>query len=168
MVDRKSLKLAVPLVLAALAGVWLSGCAVAPLNQTPATPDSPIDGRATWVGDYDYEELLGAGEDGADESSIDYHITISPGASGGYDAEITLNGFQTQQDLLGSVRGDAQQITLVFVDYAGDNMWQPYNAGDVLLTLARNGESILTTWGVLQPQLEQNQAPGLYFHGNVG
>jgi len=163
MADRR--KSIISVVLAVLAGASLAACATAPLDQV--TPSTPADALGTWVGDYNYEELLGAGDNGADESSINYHITISPGDSG-YEALISLDGFQTQQNLLATVQGDADQISLVFAGYTGDNLWQPYNPGDVLLTLARNGEDILTTWGALTPQLEQNQAPGLYFHGNVG
>ena len=155
-------------VLAALVGYTLTGCATGPNDQSVAI-DSPVasDPLAAWVGEFDYEELLGSTDDASSQSSIDYHIAIVQSDSG-YTATVSLNGFQTQQNLLANVIGDATKISLVFTDYTGANLWQPYHQGDLLFTLEWQGSELVTTWGALTPQLEQNQAPGQYFIGGVG
>jgi len=159
MADRRQIGAGV--TLAALGAMCLVGCAsVVEPTLTPSASGS----LSGWVGDYDYEELLGSSEDEPDQSSIDYHITIDDS----YVATISMNGFQTMANLLASVNGDANSITLVFTGYTGDNLWQPYAVGDELLTLTRQGDDLLTTWGVIQPQLDQDQEPGQYFTGDVG
>jgi len=150
------------LALAALVVVCLAGCATLP--EAPLKPADPLRG---WVGDYHFEELLGVGEEDDNEASINYHITIANEA-GGYSAVITMDGFQTQQNLTAVVQGDPNWIMLIFTAYVGDNLWEPYTAGEVLLTLSREGDDLVTIWGAIMPQLEQNQSPGQYFHGNVG
>jgi len=150
------------LALTALATLCLAGCATLP--QAPMMSADPVRG---WVGDYHFEELLGVGEEDDNEASINYHITITNEAEG-YVAVITMDGFQTQQNLNAVVKGDPNWIMLIFSDYFGDNLWEPYTAGDVLLTLSREGDNLVTLWGAIKPQLEQNQSPGQYFHGNVG
>ena len=141
----------------------LVGCASPPLSQqTPGpSPSGDPGGLGGWAGDYQFEEALSA------QNSIVYHITITQSGSG-YGAEVTVDGFQSMQDLLADVQGDAESVQLVFASYTGDNLWQPYHAGDVLLTLTNQNGSLKTTWGSLTPQLDQNQAPGNYFQGNVG
>jgi len=147
----------------ALVALCLGGCATPPSLST-ASVEPVNDPLSGWVGDYDYQELLGSTEDEQAESTVDYHITITSG----YVATVSLNGFQTMANLLASVNGDANSVTLVFTGYTGDNLWQPYTVGDELLTLAWQDGSLVTTWGALKPQLEQDLAPGQYFQGDVG
>jgi len=155
---------------AAVAALWLAGCAQPPLSQmTPGggTASSIVDALSGWVGDYDFEEDLGTSDEGSAGAGLDYHITIAQ-LSDAYQATISINGQQTMQNLLASVQGDANTVTLVFVSYNGDNLFQPYAPGVVLLTLARQGDALVTTWGAITPQLASNQPPGNYFVGNVG
>jgi len=168
-----------------LFGLCLAGCAVAPVPvSTPTEPDAasvesntasvePVEPVTIptanpkltgWVGDYDYEELLGSTEDEQAQSTIDYHITIDANDV----ATVSMNGFQTMANLLASIKGDATTITLVFTGYTSENLWQPYAPGDELLTLSWQGNNLITTWGAIKPQLDQNQGSGQYFQGDVG
>ena len=154
----------------------LAGCATPPAPPLPSdavasvpktVPETASDALAGWVGEYDFEESLGTSDEGTADSSVDYHITIAL-TGGKYVATVSLNGFQTMQNLLASVQGDANSISLIFDSYTGDNMWQPYTPGDELLMLQRQEGGLLTTWGAIVPQLQQNLVPGHYFIGNVG
>jgi len=148
---------------AAVASLCLISCTTT-LPQAPMGPADPLRG---WVGDYHFEELLGVGEEDDNEASINYHITVANEAEE-YLAVVTMDGFQTQQSLKATVQGDPNWIMLVFSSYTGDNLWEPYKSGEVLLTLTRKGDNLVTIWGAIMPQLEQNRSPGQYFHGNVG
>lgn len=151
------------LFLMSVAVCLLAGCAAPPISaQSTGTPTANGSSDvAGWAGEYQFEEALSS------QSSIVYHLTITQ-AGDGCQAEVTVEGFQSMQDLLADVTGDDHAIQLVFTGYTGNNLWQPYHEGDILLTLADRGDGMLTTWGALVPQLDQNQAPGQYFQGNVG
>ncbi|HEY8392854.1 MAG TPA: DUF5991 domain-containing protein [Capillibacterium sp.] len=49
--------------------------------------------------------------------------------------EINIDGFQTMERLLATVSGDENGIELKFFRYLPDNIFEPYEEGDILLTL---------------------------------
>jgi len=53
--------------------------------------------------------------------------------------------------LLATVEGDADEITLIFMNNLPGNAHNMFHAGDVLLTLRMQGNDVLTIWDALRP-----------------
>jgi len=132
----------------------------APAPTTPTMPSGvPPSGAAneltSWVGEYSFFEYSPPNQ------NLGYNITIYED-SGAFYAKINIEGFQTLSNLIAIIQGDKNSITFVFDSYDGDNNFQPYQQGDVLLTFERQNAGILTTWGKIIPMLP-DQEPGYYF-----
>ena len=48
-----------------------------------------------------------------------------------------------------------------------DNLYEPYEKGDILLSfIINNSGELITDWGKIQPMLLSNQEEGVYFIKN--
>jgi len=112
------------------------------------------DNLSAWVGRYIFEEQT------PDELWI-YDITVFAVEDRHY-ATIRVDGGQTLR-MLAVVQGDAQEITLVFMNNLPGNRQSRFHEGDALLSLRTGRNTLHTTWGVLMPVLEENQDAGTHF-----
>ncbi|MEL4106263.1 DUF5991 domain-containing protein [Oscillospiraceae bacterium WX1] len=143
------------LVLCACSGLTSPAQPAALSNSAnPVSPDADLN---SWVGDYSFSE-----HSDPDENMF-YSITIFQ-KNHQYFADIFIDGFQTMIRMQATVSGDAQAINLTFDKYLPDNLDEPYQQGDLLLTLEKNNDVIVTYWEKLQPMLPQNTENGnVYF-----
>jgi len=132
----------------------------------PQASDTPVvnGDLSGWVGEYAFAEVV-ADVGSPPGSVIAYGISIYR-MGDDYFAAISISGYGSTQTMTASVRGDANSIALVFSAYMGPNPWTAapsYQLGDTLLQLARQNDGVVTTWGLVQPQVSSNTAPGFYF-----
>jgi hypothetical protein len=151
------------------AGILLAGCSTDSPN-TPANTDADAgtpsvaafsaDPMSAWVGDYAFRESCPSGKPAG---TWDYAVSIHSDGTD-YTANVAVTGPSDNQDVYASVQGDAAKIALIFASDAGatpqTGSWQ---AGDTLLSLARQGDTLTTTWGSLTPALSKDDAAGRYF-----
>jgi len=109
---------------------------------------------AAWLGSYTFGER-------APETPWEYGITVFA-IEERYYANISVDGGQTLR-MMASVQGNAEEITLVFMNNIPGNRHNRFHEGDVLLTLRMARGALHTTWGALTPVLEENQAEGMHF-----
>jgi hypothetical protein len=116
-----------------------------------------------WTGTYSYTESGGRNAGGA--AIVVTHEIALTRAGGGYRAEITANGYQTQVQIhaLGAVAGNKLQIR--FEKDGEEQMFKGrYQPGALLLELERSGARLLTHWGAYTPATtERFRNPGAYF-----
>ena len=97
------------------------------------------------------------------DENMGYEVSIYNEDSN-YNAQINIDGFQTITRLQAKVIGDENSIKLVFEKYLPDNIFEPFNKGDLLLRFDKKKSKLTTFWGGLQPMLERNNESGkVYF-----
>jgi hypothetical protein len=116
-----------------------------------------------WTGTYGYAES-GGRTAGGTGIVVTHEIAVTR-AGGGYKAEITANGYQTQVQLfaIGTVAGSKLQLR--FEKDGEEQMFKGrYQPGALLLELERSGARLLTHWGAYTPATtERFRNPGVYF-----
>lgn len=118
-----------------------------------------------WLGDYTF------GEDGGRTAGgTPIFVVHSLGIRREADtlvAEIVSNGYQTSRHLVGTVKVTGNTARIYFKSYGEDNMYEPYGAGDLLLTLKRvvqKGKTrILTYWNAFEPAVKPLANGRVYF-----
>jgi len=129
-------------------------------------------GRAQndWKGSYFFAENGGRNAGGT-AILITHELNVFDSGDGGLAASIESNGYQTSRDLICTAKVEGAKLMIYFQNYGENNMFEPYEQGDLLLTLERKGEkgktSILTYWGKFTPVIEKNEKQGkVYFEKN--
>lgn len=120
-----------------------------------------------WKGSYSFDENGGKNAGGI-AVLISHELSVFDGAEGGLAASIESNGYQTSRDLMCSAKVEGSKLLIYFESYGENNMFEPYEKGDLLLTLERKlvkGKPvILTYWGKFTPAIERNEKTGkVYF-----
>ncbi len=113
------------------------------------TPDKPED-LSSWHGTYHYEE--DPVKANADYYMVmDWRLTIGFG-KGMEQATLFIHGQQTDIILTGIVSGNDEKISISLSEppYGTD---EDLKSGDLLLTLTKIENGIITTWGKLKPRL---------------
>lgn len=119
---------------------------------------------ASWAGRYRYTENAGRSAAGTG-IVLDYELTIPPDAR---DAILRIVGFQADDTILGSLSGNADEVSVRFRSYGGGQAVNRYGVaeyeiGAELFTIARTSAGqLVTTWGHLEPDSVQ-QPRGVYF-----
>jgi len=140
-----------------------------PTDSTPSdtTTSSDLTELLSWVGQYSFAEILS--EINTPPTSVmGYGVTIYEMGTGVF-AAISLSGYGSTQNIMAAVEGDATAISLVFNSFIGTNPWRTtnYKAGDILFTMEAGEEGkIVTTWGVMKPQIDGNKKGGEQFKLN--
>ena len=130
---------------------------VMPVVGSAQADDLSNAGRDSWVGNYSFSEYA------LPNINMFYGIGVFKEQSN-YFVNIYIDGFQTITRIKAKVVGDKDKIDLVFDSYLPDNRFETFHTGDILVSFKRADSAILTDWGVLQPILKENQAPGkVYF-----
>jgi hypothetical protein len=127
--------------------------------------------QTDWKGSYYF------GEDGGKNAGgiavlISHELEIFEGGDG-LAAMIESNGYQTSAELVCTAKIEGTKLMIVFQSYGENNMFEPYNKGDLLFTLERKTEKgktvILTHWGKFTPAIPKNQKSGkVYFEKTTG
>lgn len=118
--------------------------------------------QTDWKGSYAFTENGGRNAGGA-AILITHQIDVVDGADG-LAASISSQGYQTSAELNCSVKVVGTKLMIYFDSYGENNMFEPYQQGDLLLTLERKGKQLLTYWGKMSASIEKNEKSGkVYF-----
>ena len=120
----------------------------------------------SWAGKYEYGENAGRNAGGT-VIFIHHEITIEKNGDK-LSAFITSQGYQTSKALKCTAKVVGNKLQIYFEDYGTDNIYEPFEPGDLLLTLERGrigGKSaILTYWHKFEPSaLAKWKTGGVYF-----
>jgi hypothetical protein len=109
--------------------------------------------QKSWVGTYIYGEDAGKNAGGA-AIFVEHEITVEKNA-GKLSAFISSQGYMTSRALNCTAEIAGDRLKIYFSGYGEDNMFKPYEKGDLLLTLERRRikgrDTILTYWNKLEP-----------------
>ena len=126
-------------------------------TEVETSEDSVIISDDIWIGCYTFLESW------KPNNIMDYQLIIYK-EKGIYYAKVIIDGVQTMTRLRAKLTIEGMSASLVFDKYLPENQYKSYKTGDVLLTLERQDEVILTTWEKLKPAVKKNQANGkIYF-----
>jgi hypothetical protein len=117
-----------------------------------------------WAGHYSYTE--DGGKTAGGSAIIVTHEIAVTREGGGYKAEITANGYQTQVQIFALATVSGNKLQLRFEKDGDEQMFKGrYQPGALLLELERGGgKRILTHWGAYTPATrERFRNPGVYF-----
>ena len=114
--------------------------------------------QSDWIGSYAFTENGGRNAGGA-AILVTHQIDVFEGGEG-LAVSITSQGYQTSAELNCSAKIVGTKLQIFFESYGEDNMFEPYNQGDLLLTLERKGKTLLTHWGKFSASMDANQRSG--------
>ena len=114
--------------------------------------------QSDWSGRYGFTENGGKNAGGT-VIMITHEIDVFEGGDG-LAASISSQGYQTSAELNCSAKIVGNKLQIFFESYGENNMFEPYNQGDLLLTLERKGKALLTHWGKFAASIERNQKSG--------
>ena len=126
-----------------------------------------VSAQPDWKGDYEFDENGGKNASGI-AVVISHELSVFDDGEGGVAARLESNGFQTSSNLVCSAKVVGPKLMIYFQSYGEDDMFEPYKAGDLLLTLERKtdkGKSVvLTHWGKFTASIPRNEKSGkVYF-----
>lgn len=110
---------------------------------------SPAFAQERWTGRYEFEES-GGKTSGGTAVVVSHEIEVFE-TDDGLIAMIKSQGFQTSRDLVCKARIEGAKMLLFFESYGEDNVLATYKDGELLLTLERKKDELLTHWGAFQP-----------------
>lgn len=118
--------------------------------------------QTAWAGAYQFDEDGGKTAGG---TAINiYHTLEIRESADGLMATLKSNGYQTSVDLICTAKTDNNKLLINFAGYGEDNVFEKYTEGDLLLTLEKKDDKILTFWGKFLPSIEKNEKSGkVYF-----
>ena len=142
--------------------IIISGCTIRPIEPL----EEPKPQLELWVGKYDFYEFW-------DNSANDiirglyYRVHIFE-EENEYYADIDIDGWMTLVRWRAKVQSDDESIDLILYEFLSDNMTQGFlEIGDILWTLRKEENDILTYWVKWKPELIENQESGkVYFVKN--
>jgi hypothetical protein len=119
-----------------------------------------------WLGSYVFDEDGGKNAGGS-AIFISHRIDVNE-SDDGLIAMIQSNGYQTSKDLICTTKTEGGKLLIYFDSYGENNLFEPYEKGDLLLTLelkaVKGKTEILTFWGKFQPSVPKNEKTGkVYF-----
>jgi hypothetical protein len=75
---------------------------------------------------------------------------------------LEITGLTTYIKLLTTLSGDSSRVDVIYNKYLDGS--EDFNPGDVLFSLSKDSNKIITTWNRLQPLLADNhETEGAYF-----
>ncbi|MCK9478436.1 MAG: DUF5991 domain-containing protein [Firmicutes bacterium] len=121
------------------------------------TSESALTNLGCWVGVYSFAEFV------PPDQNMFYRFAIKKDVDADcFCAIIHIDGFQTLTRTKAKVLGDQRKIELVFDSYLPENIFYPYKEGDVLLSLEKSGEKLITHWGMVKSIICDNPKTGEY------
>jgi hypothetical protein len=134
---------------------WNSGVFLE-MKRVDNTKVESLNNLDQWIGEYIFTESS------PPEKVLSYGLNIYK-ENEVYYGEIYIDGFQTMTRIRTIISGDENSIDLIFEEYLPDNSYEPYNKGDLMLTLKMDSDKILTSWGEIKPMRDENLNSGIYF-----
>lgn len=138
--------------------LMVAGCENAPEpdggEQAAASPAAAPEEAAAapqdWGGTYVAELLVPNGTDEV-TGAIDYSLAL-----GKDSCALTAQGFQTDLAIACTATAQGGDLAIAFKSFAdgkltNQNDVQPYEVGEVLITLSQSGSRIVGNWGALAP-----------------
>ena len=125
-----------------------------------------IQAQSSWVGTYEFDEDGGKNAGGT-VIFISHQLEIKE-TENGLMATLQSNGYQTSKDLICTAKANGNKLSIYFESYGENNVFETFEAGDLLLTLERkavkNKTEILTFWNKFLPVVPKNEKSGkVYF-----
>ena len=125
-----------------------------------------VNAQKEWLGSYSFDEN-GGKTTGGIAILVTHQIDVVE-SDDGLIATIESNGYQTSKDLICTTKVEGAKLLIYFDSYGENNVFEPYEKGDLLLTLERRTTKgkieILTFWGKFQPIIPKNEKTGkVYF-----
>ena len=118
--------------------------------------------QTSWTGNYVFTEDGGKNAGGT-HIAITHEMDVSEGDNG-LVVMLRSNGYQTSRDLVCSAKVEGGKLNIYFESYGEDNMFEPYEAGDLLLSLekktTKGKTELLTWWGKFTPLIPKNEKTG--------
>lgn len=115
-----------------------------------------------WLGTYTFNEDGGKNAGGT-AIFITHEMDITDGDKN-LVVMLRSNGYQTSRDLVCSAKVEGGKLNIYFESYGEDNMFEPYEAGDLLLSLenktTKGKTELLTYWGKFTPMIPKNEKTG--------
>jgi Family of unknown function (DUF5991) len=125
--------------------------------------------QASWVGSYEFTES-GGRTAGGTAIVITHEIDITQGEKG-LVAMIQSNGYQTSSELVCTAKVEGGKLNIYFESYGENNMLEPYEAGDLLLSLenkmVKGKPQLLTWWGKFTPGYPANEKTGRFYFKKI-
>ena len=126
----------------------------------------PAIAQSDWKGSYSFDENGGKNAGGI-AILITHELNVFDSGDG-LAATIQSNGYQTSRDLVCSAKVEGSKLLIHFQSYGENNMFEPYEPGDLLLSLERKlvkgKPAIYTYWGKFTPAIQKNEKSGkVYF-----
>jgi hypothetical protein len=123
---------------------------------------SAANAQSSWTGFYEFEEDGGRA---ADDTAIFIVHQLEIRETGNrLAAFLSSSGYRTSRDLICTARATGDKLFIYFENYGENNVLEPYQTGDLLLTLERKTEKdkteILTFWGKFLPVVPKNEKSG--------
>jgi hypothetical protein len=113
-----------------------------------------------WVGEYSYYEDPVPTATGINKI-MQWELSVSQQNDTCWGT-LEITGLTTYIKLLTTLSGDSSRVDVVYNKYLDGS--EDFNAGDVLFSLSKDSNKIITTWNRLQPLLADNhEAEGGYF-----
>jgi hypothetical protein len=120
-----------------------------PAQAGPQGGDAPV---SAWIGAYSFSEST------PPDITMSYAVSVCDAAG---DAYIRVDGHMTEIRLKAKARQKNGKLELFFEGYGSDDMWKKgYDAGDLLLTIAQQGQGYRFVWGSLKSQLNEGARGG--------
>lgn len=118
--------------------------------------------QTSWTGNYVFTEDGGKNAGGT-AIFITHEMDITEGENG-LVVMLRSNGYQTSRDLVCSAKAEGGKLNVYFESYGEDNMFEPYETGDLLLSLekktTKGKTELLTWWGKFTPIIPKNEKTG--------
>lgn len=126
----------------------------------------PAFAQSSWVGSYEFDED-GGKTAGGTPIYIVHQMDITEGDNG-LVVMIQSNGYQTSRDLVCTAKVEGGKLNIYFEGYGENNTFEPYEPGDLLLSLesktVKSKTQLLTWWGKFKPVVQKNEKTGqVYF-----
>jgi len=118
-------------------------------QYTPNDDSKRQNDLQSWAGAYKFTEYAPPDE------NMFYRVSILE-ENGEYYGDIYIDGFQTLTRIRTKVLGDAESITLSFLEYLPENTFESFIEGDILLSFKKKDSKLYTFWGEIQPLIPEN------------
>ncbi|OQP44625.1 hypothetical protein A4H97_09665 [Niastella yeongjuensis] len=102
-----------------------------------------------WVGDYSYHELPVPTATGINKI-MEWELSVTQQHDTCFGT-LEITGLTTYIKLLTTLSGDSSQVEVAYYKYLDGS--QDFKPGEVLFSLNKDGETLLTDWKTLQPML---------------
>jgi hypothetical protein len=113
-----------------------------------------------WVGDYSYHEDPVPTSTGIDKI-MQWELSVSRQHDTCWGT-LEITGLTTYIKLLTTLSGDSSRVDVLYNSYLDGS--EDFKPGDVLFTLSKDSNTIITTWNRLTPLLAENhEAQGTCF-----